>query len=204
VIDFVQHQSHAGCQDHNNHDNIIVTPHDVSALADPQLIYNQQHPRGVNLAYCCIVIWWSYSFIAIRISAGAECYFSTRFLYDDEYKNMTRLVVTTASCLLFTARMSWAFTTAGPHLYDVRPNSIPTRVGSSHSSVRPSSHSVILHMNLFDRFTRVAKSNLNNILKNLEDPEKIMTQVWYRAASHRGPAWRLLLSPPDVAHLNDF
>jgi hypothetical protein len=32
-------------------------------------------------------------------------------------------------------------------------------------------------MNLFDRFTRVAKSNLNNILKNLEDPEKIMNQA---------------------------
>lgn len=34
-----------------------------------------------------------------------------------------------------------------------------------------------LQMNLFDRFTRVAKSNLNNILKNLEDPEKIMNQA---------------------------
>merc|ERR1719469_417525 len=32
-------------------------------------------------------------------------------------------------------------------------------------------------MNLFDRFSRVAKSNLNNILKTLEDPEKIMTQA---------------------------
>ena len=32
-------------------------------------------------------------------------------------------------------------------------------------------------MNLFDRFSRVAKSNLNNILQNLEDPEKIMTQA---------------------------
>jgi len=32
-------------------------------------------------------------------------------------------------------------------------------------------------MNLFDRFTRVAKSNLNNVLKGLEDPEKIMTQA---------------------------
>ena len=31
--------------------------------------------------------------------------------------------------------------------------------------------------NLFDRFSRVAKSNLNNILKNLEDPEKIMSQA---------------------------
>jgi len=34
-----------------------------------------------------------------------------------------------------------------------------------------------LHMNLFDRFSRVAKSNLNNILQNLEDPEKIMNQA---------------------------
>ena len=32
-------------------------------------------------------------------------------------------------------------------------------------------------MNLFDRFTRVAKSNLNNVLKSLEDPEKIMSQA---------------------------
>lgn len=32
-------------------------------------------------------------------------------------------------------------------------------------------------MNLFDRFTRVAKSNLNSILKSLEDPEKIMGQA---------------------------
>lgn len=32
-------------------------------------------------------------------------------------------------------------------------------------------------MNLFDRFTRVAKSNLNNIVKSLEDPEKVMNQA---------------------------
>merc|ERR1719491_1928709 len=32
-------------------------------------------------------------------------------------------------------------------------------------------------MNLFDRFSRVAKSNLNNVLKTLEDPEKIMNQA---------------------------
>ena len=37
--------------------------------------------------------------------------------------------------------------------------------------------STALNMNLFDRFSRVAKSNLNNILKNLEDPEKIMNQA---------------------------
>eukprot|EP00559_Dactyliosolen_fragilissimus_P005273 CAMPEP_0184862612 /NCGR_PEP_ID=MMETSP0580-20130426/7056_1 /TAXON_ID=1118495 /ORGANISM="Dactyliosolen fragilissimus" /LENGTH=260 /DNA_ID=CAMNT_0027360561 /DNA_START=220 /DNA_END=1002 /DNA_ORIENTATION=- len=32
-------------------------------------------------------------------------------------------------------------------------------------------------MNLFDRFSRVAKSNLNNVLKQLEDPEKVMSQA---------------------------
>ena len=50
------------------------------------------------------------------------------------------------------------------------------------SSVAPparyhASSSTVLYMNLFDRFQRVAKSNLNNILKNLEDPEKIMEQA---------------------------
>jgi len=32
-------------------------------------------------------------------------------------------------------------------------------------------------MNIFDRFSRVAKANINNVLKNLEDPEKIMNQA---------------------------
>lgn len=32
-------------------------------------------------------------------------------------------------------------------------------------------------MNLFDRFARVTKSNINNVLKSLEDPEKIMNQA---------------------------
>jgi hypothetical protein len=62
--------------------------------------------------------------------------------------------------------------------------SIPTAHGFTTSFVPrrngfvlPSSHSsTTLSMNLFDRFSRVAQSNLNNILKNLEDPEKIMTQ----------------------------
>ncbi|EJK65858.1 hypothetical protein THAOC_13240 [Thalassiosira oceanica] len=40
---------------------------------------------------------------------------------------------------------------------------------------RPSS--TVLSMNLFDRFSRVAKSNINNVLKSLEDPEKIMNQA---------------------------
>jgi phage shock protein A len=50
----------------------------------------------------------------------------------------------------------------------------------SFSLSRPSStttSATTLHMNLFDRFSRVVNANLNNILKNLEDPEKIMNQA---------------------------
>lgn len=39
------------------------------------------------------------------------------------------------------------------------------------------SSSVELQMNLFDRFARVAKSNLNELANKLEDPEKIMEQA---------------------------
>lgn len=46
-----------------------------------------------------------------------------------------------------------------------------------HQRTSTTSTTTTLHMNLFDRFSRVAKSNLNNILQNLEDPEKIMTQA---------------------------
>lgn len=49
------------------------------------------------------------------------------------------------------------------------------RTPVAHSS--SSSSATALSMNLFDRFSRVAKSNLNNVLKNLEDPEKIMNQA---------------------------
>ena len=41
--------------------------------------------------------------------------------------------------------------------------------------VRPSRSAV--SMNLFDRFSRVAKANLNNVLQKWEDPEKVLTQA---------------------------
>jgi hypothetical protein len=44
-------------------------------------------------------------------------------------------------------------------------------------SSSPSYRSTVLSMNLFDRFQRVAKANINNVLKSLEDPEKIMSQA---------------------------
>ena len=58
---------------------------------------------------------------------------------------------------------------------------VSTFTGSSIGFVPPvttcRNGNTALSMNLFDRFTRVAKSNLNNVLKNLEDPEKIMNQA---------------------------
>lgn len=35
----------------------------------------------------------------------------------------------------------------------------------------------LLQMNLFDRFSRVAKANLNNVLNKWEDPEKVLNQA---------------------------
>jgi len=34
-----------------------------------------------------------------------------------------------------------------------------------------------LNMNLFDRFARVAKANVNSVLQSMEDPEKILNQA---------------------------
>jgi len=34
-----------------------------------------------------------------------------------------------------------------------------------------------LSMNLFDRFSRVAKANIDSVLQKIEDPEKVMTQA---------------------------
>lgn len=81
---------------------------------------------------------------------------------------MTRFSLTTALCLALTASSSQAFT--GPQFRPV------TRSLYS-SSAAASASTVVLHMNLFDRFARVAKSNLNDLAGKLEDPEKIMEQA---------------------------
>lgn len=54
------------------------------------------------------------------------------------------------------------------------PRSIP-HYKQTQAQVQVSSSA--LQMNLFDRFTRVVKGNLNTVLQSLEDPEKIMTQA---------------------------
>ena len=77
---------------------------------------------------------------------------------------MAPFSVTTALCLALAASSSKAFT--GTQFSPVTRSSIP-----NHAS------KVVLQMNLFDRFARVAKSNLNELANKLEDPEKIMDQA---------------------------
>ena len=94
---------------------------------------------------------------------------------------MTRFVVTSAVLVALAATSANAFTSPAfvPSQHTLPATYTPganLKVATSPS--RSSAHSTTaLQMNLFDRFQRVAKSNLNNILKNLEDPEKIMNQA---------------------------
>jgi len=74
---------------------------------------------------------------------------------------MARFILTTVICIL-------ALTVSSCHAFTVGPHNVAGRTMNSN---------VVLHMNLFDRFARVAKSNLNNIANKLEDPEKIMEQA---------------------------
>ncbi len=76
----------------------------------------------------------------------------------------------TTLILLASLGSSHAFSTSSS--FTRRMSSPPTCQSSS-----PSCRSTALSMNLFDRFQRVAKANLNNVLQSLEDPEKIMTQA---------------------------
>lgn len=75
----------------------------------------------------------------------------------------------TALLLVASLAPSYAFSTTSSFTRQLQSSA------SCHSS--PSYRSSALSMNLFDRFQRVAKSNINNVLKSLEDPEKIMTQA---------------------------
>lgn len=87
---------------------------------------------------------------------------------------MTRFTLTTVLCVVaLTASSSDAFT-VGPQFQ----KSAAANHAARRTRTAPSSSNVILHAgNLFDRFARVAKSNLNNLAGKLEDPEKIMEQA---------------------------
>jgi phage shock protein A len=86
---------------------------------------------------------------------------------------MTRFSVSSAmvACLLAATSNTEAFSPA------LRSKSAFIPSYSAMSSGATMRSSTCLNMNLFDRFSRVAKSNLNNVLKKMEDPEKIMGQA---------------------------
>lgn len=86
---------------------------------------------------------------------------------------MTRLV----TVALLSVASSQAFAPASMGSTFVQ-TSTPTRTAFvSPYNVAPRNTNMALQMNLLDRFTRVAKANINNVLKSLEDPEKILTQA---------------------------
>lgn len=88
---------------------------------------------------------------------------------------MTKFALATSVLLLLASTSSeaaFAPATTGSSFVQTRAlvNHVPPQ-----QQQQPTSTS--LQMNLFDRFARVAKANVNNILKTLEDPEKIMSQA---------------------------
>ena len=86
---------------------------------------------------------------------------------------MSRLVATAALLLLITSSDAFAPATVGSTFVQTRTTGSTAFVVSE----TPRRSNTALQMNLFDRFARVAKANINNVLKNLEEPEKILTQA---------------------------
>mmetsp|Transcript_17666 Transcript_17666/g.25794 ORF Transcript_17666/g.25794 Transcript_17666/m.25794 type:complete len:314 (-) Transcript_17666:192-1133(-) len=87
-------------------------------------------------------------------------------------------VITAATLLAVLAETS-AFAPSGSSTF-VHKNTVATTTHGATiaaSSRRSSSSSSSLSMNLFDRFSRVAKANLNQALQKMEDPEKILNQA---------------------------
>lgn len=84
----------------------------------------------------------------------------------------------TTSFLLATTLSHIAIVDAfTPSSFTPSTHKVVIKTQQFHKSNHGSSSSTGLQMNLFDRFSRVAKANLNNVLKTLEDPEKILNQA---------------------------
>ena len=86
---------------------------------------------------------------------------------------MSRLLATAALLLLVTSSDAFAPATMGSTFVQTRTSGSTAFVVSE----APRRSYTALQMNLFDRFARVAKANINNVLKSLEEPEKILTQA---------------------------
>uniref|UniRef100_A0A7S4MNL8 PspA/IM30 family protein n=1 Tax=Odontella aurita TaxID=265563 RepID=A0A7S4MNL8_9STRA len=77
--------------------------------------------------------------------------------------------------------MKLQFSVAAVALALVSTDAFSTAPSFASRTARPHQDAVAsktaLSMNMFDRFARVAKGSINDVLKKVEDPEKIMTQA---------------------------
>jgi len=91
---------------------------------------------------------------------------------------MVKFTASTIATTALLAASSEAFTSpsfvAPRHALPAAYNPHAKLMQSTPSTARSSS---ALQMNLFDRFSRVVKSNVDSVLKSVEDPEKIMNQA---------------------------
>jgi len=91
---------------------------------------------------------------------------------------MVKFAASTVALAALLVAPAQAFTSpsfvAPRHALPATYNPSAKLVRSAPSAPRATS---ALQMNLFDRFVRVAKSNVDNVLKKVEDPEKIMNQA---------------------------
>jgi len=91
---------------------------------------------------------------------------------------MVKFTASTAALMTLLVAPSQAFTSpsfvAPRHALPATYNPNAKLMRSAPSTSRATS---ALQMNLFDRFVRVAKSNVDSVLQKVEDPEKIMNQA---------------------------
>ncbi len=81
----------------------------------------------------------------------------------------------TAAAIVAILGQTSAFAPSGSSTF-VHKKTIAT-INNNNNVVSTPRRSSSLNMNLFDRFQRVAKSNINNVLKSMEDPEKMLNQA---------------------------
>jgi hypothetical protein len=86
--------------------------------------------------------------------------------------NVKMVRISAFVCFIATSSSS-AFAPSRP----VGTSAFVTTTSKYHRNRIPYTSTSALQMNLFDRFTRVAKANIDSALKSLEDPEKILNQA---------------------------
>jgi hypothetical protein len=92
---------------------------------------------------------------------------------------MARWFISTTA-LLYVLTLAPSSTTAFAPAVVSRNHALMTTTGTPSYVARPQGSymtTTALNANLFDRFARVAKANINNVLKGMEDPEKVMEQA---------------------------